>query len=95
MLTSSKPTSILHVRLKPRNCCFWRLNYAHAEVSVAGEVAPLICNGWSLATEFKKILASRARGVFNGMNAPGIGAVQMTSGRVACGAGVVQLPVGA
>jgi hypothetical protein len=38
-------------------------------------------------------LASRARGVFNGMNAPGIGAVQMTSGRVACGAGLVQLPV--
>src|SRR5262245_66644927 len=43
----------------------------------------------------KKNLESRVRGIFQRDDAPGIGAVQMTSERVAHGAGPVQLLVGA
>ena len=43
----------------------------------------------------KKNLESRVRGIFQRDDAPGIGAVQMTSERVARGAGPVQLLVGA
>src|SRR5262249_6630611 len=43
----------------------------------------------------KKNLESRVRGIFQPDDAPGIGAVQMTSERVARGAGPVQLLVGA
>src|SRR5260370_7556095 len=43
----------------------------------------------------KKNLESRVRGIFQRDDAPGIGAVQMTSERVARGAGPVQLLGGA